>query len=165
MSSSVRVIGIGNMFRHDDAAGLLVAREVKRRAPDLTVAEHRGDGTALIQNWNKFDRVILLDAIQSGGKPGEVRGIDALSAPIPSAYFCCSTHAFNVAEAVELARVLDLLPERLELIGIEGKDFSPGEGLSTELAEAIDVAASRVLDAARAMKGSDPCTNFPSSTA
>ncbi len=61
-----------------------------------------------------------------------------------SRFFHYSTHAFSVAEAVELARALDQLPSRLILYGIEGRDFSAGERLSPEVGAAVDELISRV---------------------
>ncbi|HLX62964.1 MAG TPA: hydrogenase maturation protease [Planctomycetota bacterium] len=149
MARSVRIIGIGNAFRHDDAAGLIVARQIALRAPpEIDVIEHKGDGAALIDAWRGADNVILIDALQSGCATGTILQLNALATPVPSAYFCCSTHAFNVAEAIELARALNLLPARLELFGIEGRDFSSGEGLSAEVERAIDEAAVRILNLA-----------------
>ena len=55
---------------------------------------------------------------------------DAGNSPIPSDFFNYSTHAFSVAEAVELARALNKLPTRLLIYGIEGVDFSAGIGLT-----------------------------------
>jgi hypothetical protein len=40
------------------------------------------------------------------------------------------THALGVADAVELARALDLLPARLALVGVEAGSSGVGEGLS-----------------------------------
>ena len=49
-----------------------------------------------------------------------------------------STHAFGVADAVELARALDRLPERLDVYAIEGASFAAGAPLSPAVAAAID---------------------------
>jgi hydrogenase maturation protease len=46
---------------------------------------------------------------------------------------------------VELARVLERLPGRLVLYGIEGKTFTPGLGLSPEVEASIAVLAERIL--------------------
>jgi len=47
-----------------------------------------------------------------------------------------------LGEAVELARALELLPPMLNVIGIEGSDFSTGEGVSP----AVERAAIEVAD-------------------
>ena len=47
------VIGIGNDFRGDDAAGLMVARRL-RGTPlhDVEIVESAGDAAALMELWN-----------------------------------------------------------------------------------------------------------------
>ena len=88
--------------------------------------------------WQDAQSVILVDAVQSGAAPGTIHRLDASSVPVPSRFFHYSTHAFSVAEAVELARALGQLPPRLILYGIEGRDFSSGEELSPEVAGAVN---------------------------
>jgi hydrogenase maturation protease len=57
-----------------------------------------------------------------------------------------STHAFGLAEAVELARALGRLPRFLVVYGVEGKCFTPGAALSAGVEAAAADAAARVLD-------------------
>lgn len=139
MSATPLVIGLGNNFRRDDGAGRIVARTLKAAAgEDFRVLEESGEGAALIDTWRGADQVILVDAAHSGAVPGTVHRLDAHAQPIPSNFFHYSTHAFSVAEAVELARALGQLPPRLIVYGIEGKDFSSGEGLSPEVSAAVE---------------------------
>ena len=138
------VIGVGNALRRDDSAGLAVARSLKERVPaGVTVLEHGGEGADLIEVWRGARRVILVDAMRSGAPPGSVQRIDCSFEPLPPSTFGDSTHAFSVAEAVELSRVLGRLPEQLIVFGIEGEDY----GLGTELSSAVRLAVPRVVDA------------------
>jgi hydrogenase maturation protease len=57
---------------------------------------------------------------------------------------CYSTHAFGVAEAIELARALGQLPARFLVYGIAGKNFTAGCELSLAAEKAIDEAIGRV---------------------
>jgi hydrogenase maturation protease len=81
--------------------------------------------------------VILIDAVSSGGRPGSIYRFDAHKQPLPSRFFHYSTHAFGVAEAVELAKTLGQLPQSLIVYGIEGKCFDVGVGLTGEVENAI----------------------------
>jgi hydrogenase maturation protease len=83
-------------------------------------------------------------AVHCGSKPGTIYRIDAHEKEIPRSLFHCSTHAFSVAEAVELARALGQLPQRLIIYGIEGKNFESGIGLSPEIETAAEETARRV---------------------
>jgi hydrogenase maturation protease len=140
------IIGIGNEYRSDDAVGLLVARRLKKLvSDDVTVIEQSGEGAALMEAWKEADAVILIDAVQSGAEAGTIHRLDAQAQQIPQRFFRYSTHAFSVAEAIELARALNQLPPRLLLYGIEGENFAAGTELSTEIMNAAEEVARRIL--------------------
>jgi len=142
----VVVIGVGNPYRRDDAAGLVVARRLRPMVPaHVTVLEHEGEPTALLEAWKDADAVFLVDAVFSGAEPGTVHRLDAQTGAIPQELFRYSTHAVSVAEAIELARVLGQLPPKLVVYGIEGKDFGAGEGLSPEVESRVAKLAKQVL--------------------
>jgi hydrogenase maturation protease len=133
--ASILLLGVGNEYRRDDAIGLLVARALQAKQwPGVIIEEDDGDGAALLERWSAADTVILVDAMCAGTAPGALHTIDACRQPIPASFLPASTHAFGVAQAIELARILDCLPPHLLFYGIEGKDFGVGQGLSPELA-------------------------------
>ena len=137
--ASTLVIGVGNWYRSDDAAGLVVARNLKAmNLPGVLVREESGEGAALMEAWKDAVNVIIVDAASSGSPPGTIHKLDPHVQSIPSSFFHYSSHAFSVAEAIELARVLGQLPQRLLIYAIEGKDFSAGVRLSTEVQGATD---------------------------
>jgi len=138
------MIGCGNTDRSDDGAGILVARRL--RALGLNAIEHSGDGLALIELWHGFDDVILVDAMLSGAEPGSVRTWDPVSQPVCSENWRSSSHAFGPAEAIELARVIGRLPERIQIYGIEGAKFEPGVAPSGDVLEAVDRVHRRIAD-------------------
>jgi len=143
------VIGVGNAYRSDDAVGLLVARRLKEKKLDgVTVLEESGEGAALIETWMGADTVILIDAVHSGAEPGTIHRLDAHAQPIPSKFLHYSTHAFSLAEAVELARALDQLPPCLIVYGVEGKTFEAGTALSPEAEKAAWEVVQRVTQEA-----------------
>ena len=67
----LKVIGVGNEWRGDDAVGLLVARRLKAdQLPQVEIAECRGTVTAVREAWKDAAGVIVVDAVVSGGRPG-----------------------------------------------------------------------------------------------
>jgi len=139
-------IGVGNPFRSDDGAGRAVARRLRDEIPaDVRVLEETGDGAELLEAWEGADRVILVDAVQSGAPPGTIHRFDARAEKLPSWFSRSSTHAFGVAEAIELARTMGDLPPSLIVYGIEGLDFSAGTELSPEVTGVISSAANLIL--------------------
>lgn len=153
---SVVVIGVGNALRHDDAAGLEIARRLRARADDagVTVYEHEGETLALLDVWEGADAVVLVDAIRSGATPGTIHRVEATAAPIPVRLRgSSSTHAVGVGEAIELARTLHRLPERVVLFGVEGRRFDAGGGLSEEVEAITGELADAVLREACELRG------------
>jgi hydrogenase maturation protease len=137
------VIGVGNEWRRDDAAGLVAARRLRERAPrSLRVVEHEGEPLDLIEQWSGAVAAIVLDAVSSGAPPGAIHRLDVLTERFPAEPFRGSTHGLGIVEAVQLARALGRLPGWLLVIGIEGKRFDSGAGLSPE----VERAAERLAD-------------------
>lgn len=147
---TVLLIGVGNEFRQDDGVGLAIVRSLRSRllvqiAAMTTMIEASGEGAALLEAWQGFDRVYLFDAVASGATVGTIHRIAAHQETVPTAFFHYSTHAFSVAEAVELARSLQQLPPELILWGVEGKHFAMGLGLSPDVEQAVETIVQAML--------------------
>jgi hydrogenase maturation protease len=141
------IIGIGNEMRSDDGAGIAVANRL--RAPLAETADIEqlwGEGATLMEAWRDRSFVILIDAASSGASPGTIHTFEATNTQIPRDFLHYSTHRFGVAEAIELARSLDLLPPRIILHAIEGQVFDYGTALSPAVDEAINMVAKKICN-------------------
>lgn len=149
------VVGIGNRFRGDDAAGLEAADLVHRAGIDgVTVQTGAGDAASLIESWNGFDFVVLVDAVEAGGHHGSVLRFDALQEEIPRPFTAhLSSHGVGVPEAIDLARTLDRLPPQLVVYGIVGATFDVGADLSPEVRRAALETAERIIEDIQAYLG------------
>ena len=154
---NIVVIGIGNEYRSDDGVGIEIARRLRAQLPsEIKIVEASGEGVSLMDAWQGADSVVLLDAVQSGASPGTIHHFDAGTEPIPTAFFNYSTHAFSVAEAVELSRVLHQLPPHLTVYGIEGSNFEAGAGLSPAVEGAMAEVVGLVVRELQAESPADP---------
>lgn len=139
------VIGIGNRYRSDDGAGPRVVEALGAAGmPGVETRLEAGEGAALMDAWQDAARVYLVDAVSSGGRPGTIHRIEAHHERVPQDFFKYSTHAFSLAEAVEMARVLGELPPSLIIYGIEGGDFSAGDALSPAVESAVNDVTRRI---------------------
>lgn len=151
------VIGIGNEFRGDDAAGRLVVRRlVDRGASNVELRECSGESATLMEMWQGFDRVHLVDAVESRQPTGTLHRIAAHENEMPRDFFHTSTHAFSLAEAIELARALDQLPAEMIVHGIEGRWFESGKKLTPEVEAAIETLSDLIIEE---LKKENVCTN------
>jgi hydrogenase maturation protease len=145
-SPRLKVIGVGNEWRGDDAAGLLVVRRLQHdHLPQVEISESPGTGNAIQDAWQDAAGVIVVDAIVSGGPPGAIFRFDMCD---PGATFpvshSSSSHGWGLSEALALGKVFQNLPPYLIIYGIEGKNFGPGREVSLEVEAAIPEVAQRI---------------------
>ncbi|MBV8550607.1 MAG: hydrogenase maturation protease [Acidobacteriaceae bacterium] len=128
------IIGLGNPDRGDDAAGILVARNLREHG--IKAVEHAGAMLALLDRWAVSERVIVIDAVVSGAAPGSIQVWDPWKVPLKRTLFRASTHEFSLADTIELARVLNRLPTWIRIYGIEANRFETGIEPSEEVVSA-----------------------------
>jgi hydrogenase maturation protease len=146
MGEPVLVIGIGNDYRGDDAAGLAVVRALRvRQLEQVRLMECDGDCATLLEAWKDANKVILVDAASSGVRPGTTHRFDMHTQTLPAGYTLSSTHAFGITETLALARTLNQLPPCCIVYGIEGKHFATGDGLSPAVNHAIQRVVEHIL--------------------
>ena len=118
-----RIIGVGSPFGADQLGWRAIDLLHEAELPDCELIKLDRPGSQLIQHFEGVQDIVLIDAVQADQQPGRAirLGRNALSLA------ACQTsgHGFGVAEALEMAAQLGLLPERLLLIGIQtGADLS-----------------------------------------
>ena len=135
------IIGCGNLHRGDDSAGIMVVERL--RALGIAAEACAGEASELIGAWSGVDDVIVIDAVVTGAAVGSVHVWDGRH-PLEFGKSSGSTHGFGVAQAIELARVLNCLPSRVRVYGIEGKKFKIGSGVSPEVERATEEVVRRI---------------------
>ncbi|HUJ97821.1 MAG TPA: hydrogenase maturation protease [Stellaceae bacterium] len=142
----ILVIGAGNPDRGDDGIGAMVARRLAQLLPaDIAVLTRSGDMLSLIDDWAAFDAVFSVDAAATIGAPGRVHRIDLTAGALPREIALTSSHAFGLAEAIELAQALRLALPRIIVYAVEGHCFDAGAAMTPEVAAAAGVVADRII--------------------
>lgn len=149
---SVVIIGVGNLYRRDDSAGILAGRRVyESLRGEVKLYDSIRDTLDLINAWRDADVAVLLDAASTGAPVGTVREIQVGDEVLPETALRASTHSLNVSEAIELSRALGALPGSLTILAIEGVDFGMGTELSPLVEQAITGVAEEVAGRVRAV--------------
>jgi hydrogenase 3 maturation protease len=146
----IAILGVGNEFRSDDAAGVLIARALSKRACALDrdhlliiEAGHAPENTT--GELRKFapDLVLMIDAAEMGGQPGTIQwipeeAIDGMSA---------STHSLPLSM---LARYLTLdLHCTVALLGVQPGSNEVRDGISEEVLQSIQEIVDQVDESIR----------------
>jgi hydrogenase maturation protease len=144
------LIGVGNHDRGDDSIGPLVADAVQSRTDRVVTIDREGDLAVLPLLWDAGDDVLIVDACRSSQPVGTVELIDPDDLEQSTGL---STHGLSVVEALQLARRLGRMPNRLRLIGVVGRRFGH-ESMSPALRKVFP----SVVDAVMAELGVGPET-------
>ena len=140
------VLGIGQSLRGDDVAGLETVRLWQEKYPKtaerVAVELSELPGLVLLDLLEGKDAAILVDAVRSPESAGKIirLGSNELASFMTDARFA---HGWGVAETLHLGRAIEpsLKNCRITLLGIVGKDFSMGAGLSPQVNKVLDEAA------------------------
>ncbi len=142
------VLGLGNPILTDDGVGIHVVRQLATRPlpENATCTEASLGGLRLLEVIAGYDRVIMVDAIQTaGGEPGDIYRLQAgdLQASLHSG----STHDLSMSGALRLGRSMGMaLPDddSIVIIAVEVEDtLTFGEACTPQVADGIP----RVIDA------------------
>lgn len=144
------VLGLGNPLLCDDGIGLHVARELEKQFADdpaVEVGEDYWGGLRLMERMIGYDRVIIIDAILTGGEPGTIHLLTPDDIPTQRS---ASVHDVNLPTALEFGRHAGAsLPTAsdITLIGIEAGDVQTfDETLSPALKLIVPHAVDHVLN-------------------
>jgi len=144
------VIGLGNPDRGDDAVGVRVVRALRGRTPeDVTLLEGTQAPLFVFEQLDKFDTLILVDAVRSDARAGTVYCFDGREIPANIRANAISSHGLSVHDAIGLGEALGRLPEVVKVVGIEAAGFDFGAAPSSEVTAAIDAAVRTVLELIR----------------
>jgi hydrogenase maturation protease len=144
------IVGLGNPILTDDGIGIHVVREVASHSlpKDVTCTEASLGGLRLLEILSGYERVILVDAIQTvNGKPGDIHRLSADD--LRASLHAGSTHDLSLPGALRLGRSMGMaLPDdqNILILAVEVVDvLTFGEECTPEVAEAIPRIARAVL--------------------
>jgi hydrogenase maturation protease len=141
------VLGVGNPILSDDGVGIHVARELKKKGvPGVDVEELAASGLELLDVVRGYDKVIIIDAIQTeGGVPGQLHYLEEKD--FERSIHGSSPHGINIATALALGRriVPREMPKEVVFLAVEAEDLvNVSEMLTEKVARAVPEAVARI---------------------
>jgi hydrogenase maturation protease len=138
----IGIIGIGNLLRKDDGVGIFLLERLQKQKKELPKnIEFIDGGTGgmnLLHHLAQFDAVLLIDAVDFKGRPGEIRVFSLKDIQSQKKPVIMSTHDSDFFNLLRLSQELKELPETLVIFGVQPRDVSYGVGLSKEIETVLD---------------------------
>nr|MDO8081810.1 hydrogenase maturation protease [Candidatus Freyarchaeota archaeon] len=138
------IIGVGNLLLGDEGVGIHVVEELNKRdlPANVEVVDGGTGGVTLLNLMEGADKVIIVDAILGGCKPGEiyVLDVDRLMKGVVKFF---SLHEMDLLSALRIGKELGKLPLELVVVGVEPKNYKEH---SMDLSPEIKAVVPKVID-------------------
>jgi hydrogenase maturation protease len=141
----IRVLGLGNLMRTDDAVGMLTLRrltEDSRFPGEIEVIEGGTLGLDLLHDLYGISHLLVLDAVDTGAAPGTLaRFAGQELAGLPTSK---SVHLLGLSDLINALRLMEAPPTEIVLLGVQPESTDWG----TTLSPIVEDAQNNLVDAA-----------------
>lgn len=139
---------MGNSLISDDGVGIYIAAELRNKLneSEITVMETGVAGLSLLDLLIGYDKVIIIDAIQTvGGTAGSIYRLEAEA--FDTTRRTATSHDVDLTTALEFGKKAGLdLPQEIVIFAVEASDVSTfSEECTPEVKKAIPACVEMVL--------------------
>lgn len=138
------VLGIGNLLMGDEGVGVHVVRLLQGLppVPGVELADGGTGGLHLLGYFLDFNRIILVDAVQDGNRPGTIRTLrPKFSADYPRTL---TAHDIGLKDVLDAVAILERKPEIILITVSVGDVDRPSLELTPAVRASIEPAAAAV---------------------
>jgi hydrogenase maturation protease len=128
----IGIIGLGNPLRGDDGIGIVIVDELKKLVinKNIELVDAGEGGFNLLHHLQRFNRVLIIDAVVFGGRFGETKLFTINDIAFDN--ICLYSHEINICKIVDILRLIGDVPD-IFIFGIQPKEIDYNKGLSKEL--------------------------------
>ncbi len=144
---NITVLGIGNMLLSDDGVGVHAIQKLSNEyefPKSVKLIDGGTKGLDLLPFFEGNDKVLIIDAANFKKEPGTIDTIegDKIPAFLSSKL---SVHQIGLPDMLFAARLMEITPSEMCLIGIQPKSMESGTELSEEIKTQFEFLLERVL--------------------
>jgi hydrogenase maturation protease len=149
---NITLLGLGNILMRDDGVGVHAIKVIQERfavPPELDIVDGGTSGLDLLPFIEGRERVLFVDAVDFGKEPGFIG--ELVNDDIP-AFFTknkSSLHHIGLTDVLATARLLNILPEEVCLIGIQPQGIEMGLELTEVMQGKLDRLVGLIIDKLR----------------
>lgn len=141
------ILGVGNILLSDEGVGVHVVRrlqEVAQLPEEVQVLDGGTKGMDLLPYLEGVSRLIIVDAMETGGPPGTIVRLAGDQVPV---YLSrkMSPHEIGLPDMLFAAKLQDLYPEEVVIWGVQPATTEVGLELSPPVAAKMDLLVEKVL--------------------
>lgn len=117
------VLGIGNLLRSDDGVGVHVVQRLKKENLKADIVDAAIAGLGIIEMIGGYDKVIIVDAIMTGGKPGAIYRLSREN--LPNTVHLSYSHGVDLPTALRFGEEImrEEMPKEVVVFAIEAEDI------------------------------------------
>lgn len=134
------VLGVGNLLLSDEGVGIHAVRrlvETGALPEDVEIVDGGTAGLSLLVYLEGVDRLVIIDAVETGGPPGTMVRLAGDQVP---AYMAqkVSPHEITLPDFLAAARLRDLYPKEVVIWGVQPGSLEVGVELTPDLAAGLE---------------------------
>ena len=141
------VLGIGNLLLSDDGVGVHVINKLENEfefPENIRLIDGGTKGLDLLPFIEDSDRVLIVDAANFRKEPGAIDTVEGDKIP---AFLSTklSVHQIGLPDLLFAAKLMEITPSEMCLIGIQPKSMETGTELSEEVKNRLEELTGKVL--------------------
>jgi hydrogenase maturation protease len=141
------VLGVGNLLLSDDGVGIHTIQrlqEIAQLPEEVQVLDGGTSGLDLLYHLEGVSRLIIVDAVETGGPAGTLTRL--VGDQVPS-YISLkmSPHEIGIPDMLMAAKLRDLYPEKVVVLGVQPATMEVGIELSPTIAAVVDILVENIL--------------------
>lgn len=141
------ILGVGNLLLSDEGVGIHAVRRLLERedlSDEIQIVDGGTAGLALMVYLEDVGRLVIIDAMETGGPPGTLVRLSGNQIP---AYMALkvSPHEITLPDFLAAAKLRDLYPREVIVWGVQPESMEVGIDLSPALAAHLEELVDRVV--------------------
>jgi hydrogenase maturation protease len=140
-------LGIGNLIMSDDGVGVKVIQHLAENylfPPGVTVLDGGTLGLDLLPRLEGIDRLLIVDAVDTGNAPGSLIRLSDDEIPIVMETKL-SPHQMGLKDLIAVSILRGVKPPEMVLLGVQPQSIELGLELSPAVEEQFDALVSKAL--------------------
>ena len=145
------VLGVGNRLMSDEGIGVHVIERLAAGyslPEEVQVLDGGTLGLDLLYYLEGVENLLIVDAAETGKEPGTIVRLEGEEVPTFMS-IKISPHQMGVPDMLAAAKMKDLYPKRIVLLGIQPELITLGLDLSPVLASKLELLTDNLLDELR----------------